>query len=152
VAGGTYPIWSGQSAEKFSLEATVFQKQNTDIRPILTALKGAVGLGQSWLFVWGVRTIGPVAVVSVEVTETHWLGGTPTTATVSIELVKVGILPTISSKVSGLTAAEKKAGLTAAAKALGLAEDKLTIDSDGKVKQGTKEVGQYTNGKFKKVA
>jgi hypothetical protein len=117
---------------------------------VLSALKNAVGQDKLWLFTWGARTLGPLALTEVSIEESSWLGGVPIMATATLSLVRVGVIPTLSSKPSGLTAAEKKAGLTAAAKALGVPESSLTITETGDVKKGGTSVGTYKDGRWVK--
>lgn len=149
--GGSYPIWRGQAAERLTVSCTVYQRANSDISPVLNLMRGAVGQDKLWLFSWGQRTVGPVALTDVSIEENAWEAGLPVMATANLTMVRVGVLPVLTSKASGLTAAEKKAGLTAAAKGLGVKESQLTISDTGQVKKGTTVVGTYSNGRFKKA-
>jgi len=149
--GASFPTWVGNSAEQLQVEALVYQRARSDIRPLLNLLKGSVGQDKLWLYSHGDRVVGPVAVTGVTVRETQWYAGVPIRADVSVTMVRVGVLPTISSTASNkLTAAEKAAGVKAAAKALGVAASMLSITDTGTVTKQGKTVGTYKSGRFTK--
>lgn len=140
--------WLGNGADKIRLEDVILTKGKlTDVRPLIDALKNAVGGDTQWSYVHGKRVITPVVIASLQIIESDWLAGIPVSATATIELIKQYNIPSVVTKVTTKLTAAESANAKKAGEKLGLKN--VTVDSNtGVISSNGKRIGTYTSGKL----
>lgn len=140
--------WLGNQADKIRLEDVLITKGKlTDIRPLIEALRGAVGGDVQWSYVHGKRVITPVVIVSLQIVESDWVAGIPVSAMATIELAKQYNTPSVITKVTTKLTKAESANAKKAAEKLGLKS--ISVDAEtGIVSSNGKRIGVYKAGKL----
>ena len=148
--GNSPSMWAGFKPERYPITGVTLTKGGTyDIRPLIDYLRKAVQSDTVYNYVHGVRVIQSVRVVSGSITETKWIGGVPTEAEASFELMQVFAAPSVKVTVKDkLTEREVKA-VESAAVVLGYTKVDLKVDkAKGTISYKSKLLGKWEGGKL----
>jgi len=142
--------WNGFKADKIQISGlTLTGGGSYDITRLINALRDSVKTDTVYNYVHGKRVIESVRVVSGTVNESMWLGGVPTEAEASLELMRVFKPPTVRVTVkTAITDREVKDALAEAVKLGYIAKDIKVSKVKGTVEYKDKLIGNWKAGKL----
>lgn len=152
--GNSPSNWVGYKADRIQVGGLTLSAGGChDVSSLIKSLKDSVASDVIFNYVHGNRIIESVRVVSGNAVESMWLGGIPTEAEATLELIKVYSAPTVKVSVKNkITATEAKKASEEAVK-LGYAVKDVKVDVvKGTVSYQGKVIANWTGGKLVLVA
>jgi hypothetical protein len=128
--GNSPSQWVGYKPDRHPIGGLTLSSGGcADITPLINALKASIKGDNVYNYVHGKRVIPSVRVVSGQITESQWLGGIPTEAEASLELMQVFSSPSVKVTVkSKMTEREIKEATETMVKG-GIVASKIKIDA-----------------------
>ena len=148
--GNSPSNWVGYKADRIQVGGlTLSAGGHHDVSSLIKLLKDTVTKDVVFNYVHGNRIIESVRVVSGNAVESMWLGGIPTEAEATLELMKVYSVPTVKVSVKNkITANEVKKAIDATIK-LGYTEKDISVNEvKGTVSYQGKVIANWVGGKL----